>query len=144
MPRITYTPEGTETPYVFDFDFDEVPSAQAMTVERMTGMDWYSDIPAKFSKGNFRVIHALLFVFAKSRGVIPANTAPESFSFKGSEFGLDASTREAQALYDDMSPRIDSLTDEEAAAYAQIAGRDDVVQASADEPDEDAPEAPKG
>lgn len=126
MPRITYTPTGVEKGYVFDFDFKDIDSTQAMLVEKLTGLDFGSGVPERFFSQNMRVIHALLFVMAKAQGVIPANTPAASFKFTQAEIDLDMSTWEAQRTYDGMLASYDSLNEDEMAAFALLAAREDV------------------
>lgn len=126
MPRLTYTPRGTETSHVFDFDFEDMDSTQAMLVEKLAGCNFYTDAPRLLSAGNARIIHAFLFVLAKAGGVIPANTPPEAFHVSGSEWEPDLNTAEAQRAYDSLSTR-EHLSDEESEMLAELAARDDVV-----------------
>lgn len=148
MPRIIYTPTGVETPYTFDFDFKDMDSTQAMLVEKLTGLDFGTDIPERFFKQNMRVLHALLFVMAKAQGVIPANTSAGAFKFTQAEIELDMSTWEAQVTYDGMASHLDELDDSERAVFDLLGARedvdtheDDVEPVAVDEVDEAAPKA---
>ena len=134
MPRITYTPTGVEKGYVFDFDFKDIDSTQAMLVEKLTGLDFGSGVPERFFSQNMRVIHALLFVLAKGNGTIPANTPAAAFKFTMAEVDLDLSTLEAQATYDGMLAKFDELDDDEREGFDLLAKRDDVHTAVVEEP----------
>ena len=141
MPRLIYTPSGTDVSHTFDWSIDDMDSTQAMLVERLSGCNWFGDAGERFSDGNFKFIHALLFVLAKSRGVIPVNTPPEAFVLKGSEFEADLTPDEAQAAYDRLSA-LDSLDESQSELMAELVKRDDVDTDPAPAEPED-PEAPK-
>ena len=135
MPRLTYKPG--DTPHVIEWDWDGLDSAAAARIERMTGLKYLTEVPGAFHGGSIVALHAVLFNMCKVRGIIPANTTPEQFVFTPAEImDVETTDSEDRQFYDVMSKRPD-LTDEQAAAVAEVAERLGI----GDEPDPDAEDA---
>ena len=121
MPRLTYKPG--DTAHVLEWDWDDVDSIRAGKIERMTGLKYLTEVPAAFHGGSIVVMHAVLFNLCKVRGVIPANTTPEQFVFTPREVeDVETTEREERAFVAAMSAQHD-LTDEQAAAVAEVKER---------------------
>jgi hypothetical protein len=98
MPKLTYTPEGREDdPYVFEFEWGDLMSPECVAIEKLTGLDYYEDVPPKFYGGNVETIHAILYVLMKRS--IPT-MKPESLQFRGREIERAFSVAEARAAVD--------------------------------------------
>lgn len=130
MPKLTYTPEGSDSPKVWEFSFGRLLSPERIAIEKSTGLGW-EDVQRGFFENRGVVIHAILWTLLKRD--LPGLRADE-VQFYDDEIGLDITTDEARSAVKAMKSQA-SLTDDEAEALAQMEAR---IAATEDEgPKED-------
>lgn len=64
MPKVTYQPEGVETPKEWDFKPGRMLSPEMGAIEKHTGM-LFPEWVEKFQRGSTLAIHAFLYVMLK-------------------------------------------------------------------------------
>ena len=132
MPRLIYTPEGSDTPKTWDFSFGRLLSPERIAIEKMTGLGW-QHVQRGFFENRGDVIHALLFVLLKRD--IPTLRA-EEVVFCDDEIGLDVTDEEAAETLKVLRAKA-NLTEDEANALAELERRDSADDAEGDGPKED-------
>lgn len=130
MPRLIYTPEGSDAPKVWDFSFGRMLSPERIAIEKMTGLGWQG-VQEGFFSNRGAVIHALLFVLLKRD--IPTLRADE-LQFFDDEIDLDLTDEEAEKGVEGLRAKA-KLTDDEADALAQLEAR--LAPTEGDVPKED-------
>lgn len=118
MPRLIYTPEGSDTPKTWDFSFGRLLSPERIAIEKMTGIGW-QNVQRGFFENRGDVIHALLYVLLKRD--LPA-LRPDEVVFCDDEIGLDVTDEEAAETLKVLRAKA-NLTDDEANALAELEGR---------------------
>lgn len=133
MPRLIYTPEGSDTPKTWDFSFGRLLSPERIAIEKMTGIGW-QNVQRGFFENRGDVIHALLYVLLKRE--IPA-LRPDEVVFCDDEIGLDVTDEEAAETLKVLRAKA-NLTEDEANALAELEGRDSGDEGAEDDgPKED-------
>lgn len=64
MSRITYAPDGAD-PKTWDFEWSRLLSPECIAMERVTGMDYTTEIVPALARGNMLALSALLWVLLK-------------------------------------------------------------------------------
>lgn len=108
MPRLIYTPEGSDTPKTWDFSFGRLLSPERIAIEKLTGLGW-QNVQRGFFGNQGAVIHAVLYVLLKRD--LPA-LRPEEVVFCDDEIGLDLTDEEARNALTELRAK-SSLAEEE-------------------------------
>lgn len=118
MPKLTYTPEGSDSPKEWEFAFGRLLSPERIAIEKHTGLGWQA-VQQGFFENRGDVIHAILWVLLKRD--IPGLRADE-VQFCDDEIGLDLTDAEARDAVEAMRKQ-PSLTDDQAAALREMEQR---------------------
>lgn len=131
MPKLTYTPDGSDKPKVWEFSFGRLLSPERIAVEKQTGMGWAA-VQQGFFQNSGVVIHAVLWVLLKRD--LPSLRADEVV-FCDDEIDFDLTDAEAAEMARALR-RLPHLDDESAEALAELEKR---VGSNADATGGDAP-----
>lgn len=119
MPRLIYTPEGSDTPKTWDFSFGRLLSPERIAIEKLTGLGW-QDVQSGFFGNQGVVIHAVLWTLLKRE--MPSLKA-DAVVFCDDEIDFDLTEAEKADAVAELRGKT-ALTELEADVLAELEARD--------------------
>lgn len=133
MPVITYRPGGSGEGEVFDFSFDDIPYPEAVVIQKMTGLNFYTQVRPAFLSGDVVAIGAVLYVMIRRN---EPEIQPESILdslHPTRDLTVDYNVAEARALLLTLT----ALPPSEVTPELRVVMDDLRTKVGVDEPDEE-------
>lgn len=134
MPKLTYTPDGSDTPKVWEFSFGRLLSPERIAIEKQTGMGW-SAVQQGFFQNSGVVIHAVLWVLLK-RDL--SGLRAEEVLFCDDEIDFDLTDAEAADALKALRQQ-PHLNEDGAQALAELERRVGATTPASEDAEDDAP-----